>query len=426
MRRGAGFHIGTAVYILYLLIARFLWIPYIGPLTMEWQFYLVRWAYYAVAIGAGNLFFYLTLTNFRMGFVPGFLIPMGIRVGLDGFIWLSVMFLGEFSIIIRYVLDALFIVAAGISITWVDRKKKKWEHRKGSLAGRIVLALLITFLSVMVIILQADVLKIAQKYVKDSEDYNRSILYIAMRAYLLSMAVSFVVQYAMVLFFIDKKQSARVRRFGIFRPEVMVWLLFVATLIRYFISPAYFSIPDFPSRGEILKYDDDDVHMGFHVVDYITVFCRLNPAHEEIEESINLPLQIYDKDYQRSIRFSPSEAWYTNKLNVNGHKVFYYSPYALLYFDGQEQQLLLVRDIQKKPKDDMLIEILKQGILDGDFYCFEYGSEYLLKHAPDFIRPYIERYAKGAFTDQDLKGMGDIRPEYVQKVARRFEAAQNP
>jgi hypothetical protein len=425
MRRGAEFHISTTVYILYLLIARFLWIPYIGPMTMEWQFHLVRWAYYAMAIGAGNLFYYMTLTNFRMEFIPSFLIPMGFRVGLDGLIWLSATFLGEFSIIIRYMLDALFIIAAGISITWVDRKKKKWEHRKGSLSGRIVLSLLLTFLSVMVIILQADVLKIAQKYVKDSEDYIRSISYISMRAYLISIAVSFVVQYAMVLFFIDKKQNARVRRLGILRPEVMGWLLFAATLIRYFISPAYFSVPDYPSRGEMLKYDND-VRMGFHAVDYIAVFCRLNQAHEEIDESIILPLQIYDKDYQRSIRFSPSEAWYTNELIVNGHKVFYYSPYALFYFDGQEQQLFLVRDIQKKPKDDMLIEILKQGILDGDFYCFEYGSEYLLKYAPDFIRPFIERYAKGAFTDQELKDMGDIRPEYVQELARRFEAAQNP
>ena len=35
----------------------------------------------------------------------------------------------------------------------------------------------------------------------------------------------------------------------------------------------------------------------------------------------------------------------------------------------------------------------------------------MLKHAPDFMQSYIDRYAKGAFTGQERSCMRDIRPQ---------------
>ena len=88
--------------------------------------------------------------------------------------------------------------------------------------------------------------------------------------------------------------------------------------------------------------------------------------------------------------------------------------------------MMLAGEILDMPKDDMLTDVLKAGILHGDYHCFEYGSGYLQKHAPGFIQPYIERYAIGEFTGQERSDMGDIRPEYIQELARKLEAEQKP
>jgi len=68
----------------------------------------------------------------------------------------------------------------------------------------------------------------------------------------------------------------------------------------------------------------------------------------------------------------------------------------------------------------MLTEVLKQGIIYGDFHCFEHGAGYLKKYNPEFIQPYITRYACGEFTLKEQKDMGDIRPEYVREAAQRL------
>lgn len=136
--------------------------------------------------------------------------------------------------------------------------------------------------------------------------------------------------------------------------------------------------------------------------------------------------RISDKKFERGIRYTLAEAGDYHTLTVNGHEIFYDSPYALFYFDGQQQRMMLSGEIRDMPKDDMLTDVLKAGILNGDYHCFEYGSVYLLKYAPDFIKPYIERFAKGAFTNQERSDMGEIRPEYVQELARKLEAAQKP
>jgi hypothetical protein len=40
-----------------------------------------------------------------------------------------------------------------------------------------------------------------------------------------------------------------------------------------------------------------------------------------------------------------------------------------------------------------------------------------LNYDPDFIVPYIERYAKGEFTDSEVEYSSDYRPEYIQWLA---------
>ncbi len=240
MKKRPGFYASTAACILTVLLARFLWMPYTGPLTMELPFYFVRWAFYAAAIGAGNFFFYMMLTNFWTRFVPGFLVPLGMRIVLDGLIYLSVLFLGAWSYTVRYVLDAAFIVLAGFSITWPDRKWKKWTPRMPGRAGWITISLAAAVLLVMVVRVQADAAYIASKYVASSERYQDSLKYIAMNAYWVSLAVSFGVQYATVQYLINRTQAARIRDRGFAAQFALTLGLLAAVGLRCAVFLAYF------------------------------------------------------------------------------------------------------------------------------------------------------------------------------------------
>ncbi len=41
-----------------------------------------------------------------------------------------------------------------------------------------------------------------------------------------------------------------------------------------------------------------------------------------------------------------------------------------------------------------------------------------MRFDPDFASPYIERYAKNEFTENERSNMGEISPEYIAKIAR--------
>ena len=59
-------------------------------------------------------------------------------------------------------------------------------------------------------------------------------------------------------------------------------------------------------------------------------------------------------------------------------------------------------------------------ISDGYWDYFEYGSKYLLKYDPEFIKPYIQRYANGDFSDNELQLNKDIKTEYMIDFANRM------
>ncbi len=420
MQRGPGFYISTAFYIIILLAVRYLWMPYAGPQTMEWPFHFVRWVFYAIAIGAANLYFYMALTSFRMTFIPCFLIPMGLRIGLDALIWLCSKYLWAYSYSVRYALDALFIVLAGLSITSVDRERKGWKHEKASPAFRIGLAVLSACLLALIAMVQINVLRITHKYAMDSKSYVESILYTAMMPYVLSLAVSFFMQFGMVLWFVDKKQCVRLRSKSYLGSIMLFIALGLLVRLRGFVYPAYLPSSIHELNSGDLASDGKEADSDFHVKTNYMERKRLGKSFKEFDEAWSKSSQIYGKDHASSIQFTSSEPWYVYDLKVNGEKVTYYSPYALFYYDGKDQRLVLYSELKNQPEDAMLTEVLKQGIISRDLNCFEHGCAYLLKYAPDFIKPYIERYAIGEFTYGERQGMRDIRPEYMQEVARRY------
>ena len=68
----------------------------------------------------------------------------------------------------------------------------------------------------------------------------------------------------------------------------------------------------------------------------------------------------------------------------------------------------------------MLIELLKQEICQGNNVVFEYGCDYLLDFDKEFIVPYIHRYAKGDFNNNEKQYIEATcyNPEYIIGLAK--------
>ena len=75
-----------------------------------------------------------------------------------------------------------------------------------------------------------------------------------------------------------------------------------------------------------------------------------------------------------------------------------------------------MREIREQEKDRTLIQICKDRIENGDWDFFEHAGAYLLWYAPEFIQPYIDRYAAGEFTGEELNK--EIKSSYIQEIAQ--------
>lgn len=94
---------------------------------------------------------------------------------------------------------------------------------------------------------------------------------------------------------------------------------------------------------------------------------------------------------------------YCKDYSVNGDKVSIYGNYAVCYVKDGNPYVIEFKDIKKQPRNELLIELLKQEIYEGNNVVFEYGCEYLLNFDKGFIIPYIYRYAEGNFNKQEIQ-----------------------
>ncbi len=185
------------------------------------------------------------------------------------------------------------------------------------------------------------------------------------------------------------------------------------------VSCLFLRVCEAPS-GSVLIENDLHPDKGFYVASKELTYHWLNQAHERVENGGTITYQILNVNDKDGVQYTPKEAGHTRTLEVDGYEIFYRNPYVLFYYDGSTQRIMLAEDVKDQPQEILLTDALKAAVLDFNFEVFAYGSPYLQKYDPAFIEPYIERYAKGDFTQQELENMGSIRPAYVQGVARRL------
>lgn len=119
--------------------------------------------------------------------------------------------------------------------------------------------------------------------------------------------------------------------------------------------------------------------------------------------------------------FSRVDAEYSKKNNeLDDFVLEYYSADMILYFNEKNPQAVMLKDISKKSKNEMLVFSLETLIKDGCWDYFEYGCEYLLKYDSKFIIPYIIRYANGNFTEHEIAQNTHMNLRYMMNFAKEI------
>ncbi len=103
------------------------------------------------------------------------------------------------------------------------------------------------------------------------------------------------------------------------------------------------------------------------------------------------------------------------KEDVGGTTVWIYRNCCLCWEENSKPIILRYEDISSHKEDVTLTAVCERLIVQGNIVAFDYAAEYLKKYDPDFIEPYIKRYADGEFTEAEREfiRLYEYREEYL-------------
>ena len=108
-----------------------------------------------------------------------------------------------------------------------------------------------------------------------------------------------------------------------------------------------------------------------------------------------------------------------DKIDIDGTEVIACYDKLIAYLKDNAPQVIKFKDLKNYDYDEILLEACKQFVSRGEMVRFEYVYPYLMKYSPEFIKPYLERYSAGDFTENEKAQMRDINPEYLINCAER-------
>lgn len=139
-------------------------------------------------------------------------------------------------------------------------------------------------------------------------------------------------------------------------------------------------------------------------------------GRETSDETLRI-ITVYDSAERikgRVLATDPSE-YFTLQLGETTVGVKH--PYFLIYFDGDQQKVFSLNTLGKAEGNALLTAFARNRTEAGDLRLFEQCATYLCRYDADFIRPYLQRYARREFTDTEREALEDIREDYIYGVA---------
>ena len=158
------------------------------------------------------------------------------------------------------------------------------------------------------------------------------------------------------------------------------------------------------NSSQILSYENTDVKIKYH-------------DEELLDFKLN---NFFDYEYinkeQNNINNSNSGV----SIKIQDQEVVFFSNQYIAYAKNDTPYVIAFDDIKNQNENEVITNFLEYMITCGYWDYFEYGCDYLKKYDSDFIKPYIERYANGNFTEDEINENREINTEYMTNFAQKM------
>ena len=100
---------------------------------------------------------------------------------------------------------------------------------------------------------------------------------------------------------------------------------------------------------------------------------------------------------------------------------YIYNSQVICFYENEALCMIKVDDIKRYGESEILTQVCKTLLSEGNLYIYEYAVEYLERYEPDFVFDYTERYANGDFTEAELlwTQSNGYHDTYVKNLAER-------
>lgn len=228
-----------------------------------------------------------------------------------------------------------------------------------------------------------------------------------------------------IMYFSAKEKNIRFARKAavvIARLMVSVMAIYAILFIKILVNPTGICISNFSSS----RHYSGDINTTAHdAYDNLIFRSRINEKDDLCYEKTNVDITHLDNIIFSFVLNNFSENEITNdndcilqrglenSVMISGTEVIFYSNQYIVFVEDTIPQVIPFDEICSTNENDILTAFLEKMIDYGYWDFFEYGCDYLLKYDPNFITPYINRYATGEFTENEKNTNADIRAEYM-------------
>lgn len=422
MRKKIVLTVSLCFMMLAAFVLNYFWMPYYGSVEWTLGYGIARYTFYLIA-PLPILFLFVMGFGGYMGDVwPLWGISLGLRAVCDAACMGLMAWLGDGLVCIPYFFDCLHVFACACAVQHILVQDK--ALLKETLKKRLPL-LLAMLAAVLVFICFVQVWisgRIVNVFVAGSESYKAAFGNIRLMIYaggffvVLLSALMCLFAFAEVLPIVDTLGRLC---FGWLMLLPMVYLL--GLFVMGFVNRDYrvtFSLTGSYEQAMREELDffsgDGDYRMKFIYAD-----CFRHPDKKKtVEEHRTYQLMSPDGKALKAGLIVAEPEYQANK--VDDALVGVYSPYHIVIYENDTGSWVEIDHLHRAEENPLLTAALKMLTEENDFLLFPHAAAYLIRYDPQFITPYLERYANADFTKEELERLGDIRPEYISTEARKL------
>ncbi len=289
-----------------------------------------------------------------------------------------------------------------------------------------------------------DLLKCAEKYTLDSPFYLFQSMNYIFNSQQIRMFTAIILQTVLVITLnkLYKEKSDKNLHRGksfikvIARSTIAFVAIFALLLVKLCISrvgavdkipqrssDSYIGLPNLVSNSfvhkqvyrvenassQILVYENTNVKIKYHDKELVCFTLNNFFDYKYVNQEYN---NIHNSNSGKSVKIQEQE-------------IVFFSNQYIAFAVNDTPYIVSFENICKENENEILTAFIEYMLSCGYWDYFEYGCEYLLKYDPEFIKPYIERYTKGDFSDNELNLNKDIKTEYMIDFANSMEEYEN-